>query len=87
MGFRGVVITDALEAEAVRALMSPALAAERSVAAGADLVLLSDAGASAAAYGRLLRRARRSRAFRARVRQAAGRVLALKRAAGLRPPR
>jgi beta-N-acetylhexosaminidase len=87
MRFRGVVITDALEARAVRARMSPALAAERSVAAGADIALLSDPGDSAAAYARLLRRAQRSAAFRARVRQAAGRVLALKRKLGLRPPR
>ena len=54
--------------------------------AGADLVLLTGAGSYAPVYEHLLALARRSPPFRARVRESAARVLALK-AGGARAPR
>jgi beta-N-acetylhexosaminidase len=59
---------------------------ERAVRAGADLVLLTGRGSYAPVYRRLLAAAPRSPAFRARVRESAARVLALK-ARGAPPPR
>lgn len=56
------------------------------MAAGADIVLMTGSGSWKLVYPRLLRRARTDRRFRARVREAAGRVLALKRRLGLRAP-
>jgi beta-N-acetylhexosaminidase len=85
LGFRGVVVTDSLEAEAVLRRSGVAEAAERSLAAGADLVLLTGSGSWKDVFPHLLARARRSPAFRARIREAAGRVLELKRELGLRP--
>lgn len=87
LGFRGVVVTDSLEADAVLSRSDVATAAERSLSAGADLLLMTGSGSWNEVYPRLLGRARRSRAFRARVREAAGRVLALKRELKLRPVR
>lgn len=86
LGFRGVVVTDSIEAEAVIARSNVALAAERAVEAGIDLVLMTGSGSWNEIYPRLLRRARGSADFRARVREAAGRVIALKRRLGLRAP-
>ncbi len=86
MGFRGAVITDSIEARAVIARSGVAVAAERAVAAGADLVLMTGSGSWNLVHPHLLRRARGSAGFRARVREAAGRVLALKRRLGLRVP-
>ena len=54
---------------------------ERAVRAGADLLLLTGQGSYAPVYEHLLALARRSPAFRARVRESAARVLALKGAA------
>jgi beta-N-acetylhexosaminidase len=82
LGFKGVVITDSMEARAVLARSSVQEAAERSIRAGADIVLLTGMRSYAAVYKRLLARARSDDAFRARVAQAYGRVRALK--AGLR---
>jgi beta-N-acetylhexosaminidase len=79
LGFRGVVVTDSIEAAAVRRRSSVQVAAGRSIAAGADLVLMTGPGSYNLIYPYLLARARRSPAFRARVRQAAARVLALER--------
>ena len=87
LGFRGVVVTDSIEAEAVTARSDVAVAAERAVEAGTDLILMTGSGSWRAVYPRLLRRARASAPFRARVRRAAGRVIALKRRLGVRPPR
>lgn len=84
MGFRGVVVTDSLEAAAVLRRSNVATAAERSIDAGADLVLMTGSGSYKDVYPRLLARARGSRAFRARIRDAAGRVLELKRRLRLR---
>ncbi len=87
LGFRGVVITDSIEAEAVIGRRAVEAAAERSVAAGCDLILMTGSGSPKLVYPRLLRTARRSAAFRRRVRESAARVIALKRRLGLRAPR
>lgn len=86
LGFRGAVVTDSIEAEAVTARSGVALAAERAVEAGTDLILMTGSGSWREVYPRLLRRARSSARFRARVHEAAGRVIALKRRLGLRAP-
>jgi beta-N-acetylhexosaminidase len=74
LGFRGAIITDSLEARAVLARSTVATAAARSLGAGADLVLLTGPGSYPHVYRRLLREARRSPAFRARLRTARARV-------------
>jgi beta-N-acetylhexosaminidase len=74
LGFRGAVITDSLEARAVLARSSVATAAVRSLRAGADLVLLTGPGSYPSVYRRLLALARRSPAFRARLRDAYARA-------------
>ncbi len=79
LGFRGVVITDSIEAAAVRRRSSVALAAVRSVEAGADLILMTGPGSYRLIYPALLARARRSAALRARIRRSAARVLELER--------
>lgn len=84
--FRGAVVTDSIEADAVLRRSSVGLAAVRSVAAGADLVLMTGSGSWRLIFPRLLREARRSAAFRARVMEAAARVRRLKRIPGLRSP-
>jgi beta-N-acetylhexosaminidase len=78
LGFKGVVVTDSMEARAVLARSSVQEAAERSIRAGADIVLLSGSGSYLPVYNRLLARARSDSAFRARVAQAYARVRALK---------
>jgi beta-N-acetylhexosaminidase len=82
--FRGAVITDSLEAQAVLSRSGVATAARRSVAAGADLVLMTGSGSWNQVYPALLGEARRSPSFRRRVAQSAARVLALKRRLGLK---
>jgi beta-N-acetylhexosaminidase len=77
--FRGVVMTDSLEAAAVRATGSLEQAAIRSVRAGADIVLTTGQGSWIRVYHALLAEARRSPAFAARVRAAAARVNVLQR--------
>ena len=86
LGFRGVVVTDSIEAEAVGARSGVGAAAERSVAAGSDLVLMTGSGSWREVYPRLLRRARRDPAFAATVRRSAARVARLKQRLGLRVP-
>lgn len=85
LGFRGVVVTDSMEAAASLSTGDIATVSERAVRAGADLLLLTGEGSYAPVYRRLLAVARRSPAFRARVRESAARVLALK-ARGALPP-
>jgi beta-N-acetylhexosaminidase len=85
LGFRGVVVTDSMEAEASLATGGIATVCERAVRAGADLVLLTGQGSYAPVYRRLLAVAGRSPAFRARVRESAARVLALKARGALAP--
>ena len=82
LGFDGVVVSDSLEAAAV-ARWSPGRRAVRFVAAGGDLVLVTDAGPIPAMQRALVARAERSPAFRARVDEAALRVLRAKRLQGL----
>ena len=76
--FRGVVVTDSMEARASLATGGIAAVSERAVRAGADLLLLTGRGSYAPVYRHLLAVAKRSPAFRARVRESAARVLALK---------
>jgi beta-N-acetylhexosaminidase len=86
LGFRGVVVTDSMEAEASVATGSITAVSERAVRAGADLVLLTGRGSYRPVYGHLLAVARRSPSFRVRVRESAARVLSLKQH-GARAPR
>jgi beta-N-acetylhexosaminidase len=85
--YRGVVVTDALEARAVLRHQSVAIAAERSLRAGCDLLLATHPSSYRTVFRRLLQTARTSGAMRLRVRESAARVLALKRSLGLRLPR
>jgi beta-N-acetylhexosaminidase len=78
LGYRGVIVTDSLEAAAVLARSGIATAAERSIRAGADLILMTGSASWNDVYPHLLRVARRDRAFRERIRVSAARVLALK---------
>jgi len=80
------VITDSMEAQAVLDRSDVATAAERSVEAGNDLVLMTGSGSWNLVYPTLLRRARDDEKFRERVRESAVRVLALKERLGLPPP-
>jgi beta-N-acetylhexosaminidase len=84
LGFKGVVITDSMEAAAVLKRSSIEVAALRSVAAGADLLLLTGPGSFPRVYRQLLAGAKKSAKFRARIAEAAARVIALKRSLGLR---
>jgi beta-N-acetylhexosaminidase len=86
LGFRGVVVTDSMEARASLATGSITTACERAVRAGADLLLLTGRGSYSPVYEHLLKRAEGSAGFRARVRESAARVLALKEQ-GARAPR
>jgi beta-N-acetylhexosaminidase len=78
LGYRGVVVTDSMEAAASLATGSITAASERAVRAGADLLLLTGRGSYRPVHEHLLEKARRSASFRQRVREAAARVLALK---------
>ena len=88
LGFKGAIVTDSIEAQAVLSRSGIAEAAERSIDAGTDLILMTGSGSWNEIQPRLLRRARTDAAFRARVRRAAARVIALKRRLGLtsQPP-
>ena len=86
VGFQGAIVTDSLEAEAVLSRSDTPTAAVRSVAAGADLMLTTSSGSYPPVVERLRAEARRSDVFRARVEDAAERVLALKERLGLKPP-
>ena len=79
LGFEGVIVTDSLEAAAVVARSGIAQAAERSVRAGADLILMTGSASWNDVYPRLLSEARADPGFRKRIRDSAARVLALKR--------
>jgi beta-N-acetylhexosaminidase len=87
LGFGGVVVTDSLEARAVTERAGPAVAAVRSVRAGADLILTTGAGSHLQVLRAIIAEARRSPAFRRRVAESAARVIALKRDLGLAAPR
>jgi beta-N-acetylhexosaminidase len=78
LGFTGVAMTDSLEAYSVRSRMSMERAAVRSVRAGIDLVLTTGQGTHHRVLRALTRAARRRPAFRARLTDAADRVLILR---------
>ena len=78
LGYRGVVVTDSMEAAASLATGPITATSERAVRAGADLLLLTGRGSYRPVYEHLLTKARHSASFRQRVREAAARVLALK---------
>jgi beta-N-acetylhexosaminidase len=78
LGYRGVVVTDSMEAAASLATGPITATSERAVRAGADLLLLTGRGSYRPVYEHLLAKARHSASFRQRVREAAARVLALK---------
>lgn len=86
LGFRGVVVTDSMEAQASLSTGSITRVSERAVRAGADLLLLTGRGSYRPVYEHLLAIARSSPEFRARVRKSAARVLALEERGPL-PPR
>jgi beta-N-acetylhexosaminidase len=79
LGFEGVIVTDSMEAQAVLARSGVAEAAERSIRAGVDLILMTGSASWNDVFPRLLAEARTDPAFRARIRESAARVLALKR--------
>ena len=83
LDFDGAVMTDSLEAEAVLARSSVDVAAELSLAAGADLLLMTGRGSWIHVFPHLLRRARRSPALRARIAESADRVERLRQRLGL----
>ena len=78
LGYRGVVMTDSMEAAASLATGPITAATERAVRAGADLLLLTGRGSYRPVYEHLLGKARHSASLRQRVREAAARVLALR---------
>ncbi len=78
LGFRGVAMTDSIEAFAVRSRMSVETAAVRSLRAGIDVVLTTGRGSHLRVVRALVSEARRRPAFRARLTRAAARVLALR---------
>jgi beta-N-acetylhexosaminidase len=86
LGFRGVVVTDSMEARASLATGTLERTSERAVRAGADLLLLTGRGSYRPVYDHLLAVARADPTFRERVQESAARVLALK-SRGPLPPR
>ncbi len=86
LGFRGVVVTDSMEAGASLATGSITAVSERAIRAGVDLVLLTGRGSYALVHRHLVAVARVSAGFRERVRESAARVLELKER-GARAPR
>jgi beta-N-acetylhexosaminidase len=78
LGYDGVIVTDSIEAQAVLDRSGVGRAAERSVRAGADLILTTGSASWNQIHPWLLREARTSAGFRKRVRESAARVLELK---------
>lgn len=85
LGFTGVVISDDLSNARQVAAWAPGDRAVQFLSAGGDLVLTVDPGQLPAMYDAVLARARSDAIFRARVQQAALRVLDVKQARGLLP--
>jgi beta-N-acetylhexosaminidase len=79
LGFRGVVITDSLEAKAVVSRTPTPVAAARALAAGTDLLLTTGRGSYLPVLREVARRARRSTAYRERLEEAVARVEGLRR--------
>lgn len=86
LGFTGVVVSDDLANARQVAAWTPGDRALQFLAAGGDLVLTVDPGQLPAMYDAVLARAQSDAPFRARVQQAALRVLTAKQARGLVPP-
>jgi beta-N-acetylhexosaminidase len=84
--YKGAVVTDALEARAVLRRQPVTVAAERSLLAGCDLLLVTSPSSYRPVFERIRKRALASPTLRRRVRESAARVLVLKRALGLRLP-
>jgi beta-N-acetylhexosaminidase len=78
LDYDGVIVTDSMEAQAVLARSGVATAAERSLEAGVDLILMTGSASWNDVFPRLLARARRDPAFRERVEESAARVLGLR---------
>jgi beta-N-acetylhexosaminidase len=76
LGYRGVVMTDSLEAAAVRAVTDVEEAALASARAGVDVILTTGRGSYIRVFRALLAEARANPEFRRRVRDSATRVLA-----------
>jgi beta-N-acetylhexosaminidase len=76
LGFRGVVMTDSLEAAAVQAVADVEEAAIASARAGVDVILTTGRGSYIRVFRALLAEARADPEFRGRVRASAARVLA-----------
>ena len=74
LGFRGVTVTDSIEAKAVTVLSGPGEAAIRSMRAGNDLILTTGPGSHIRAFRAMTAEARRSPSFRRRLVEAAARV-------------
>jgi beta-N-acetylhexosaminidase len=83
LGYDGVIVTDSIEAQAVLDRSGVGRAAERSIRAGADLILMTGSASWNQVHPWLLEKARRSKPFRERIRESAARVLALKESLGL----
>jgi beta-N-acetylhexosaminidase len=83
LGFGGVIVTDSIEAQAVLDRSGVGRAAERSIEAGADLILMTGSASWNQVHPSLMRRARASGPFREHIRRSAARVLALKERLGL----
>lgn len=86
LGFKGVALTDDLSAGAGATGLAPDQAAVQALAAGADMVQVSDPAQAARARGAIARAARRGSIPAQRLDQAVARVLSLKRHLGLLGP-
>lgn len=77
LGFEGTCVTDSLEAQAVVRRSSTAIAADRSMRAGCDLMLTTGPGSYLQVLRRFVAQARGDERFRARLAQARERIAAL----------
>ena len=84
LGFRGVVVSDALGATAVASIPAGTRAVDF-VTAGGDLVIINQVALADQMADAVLNKARSDPTFRALVDTAARRILAAKSAAGLLP--
>jgi beta-N-acetylhexosaminidase len=85
LGFKGAALTDDLSAGAIRGGDGAADASVQAIAAGADMVLVSDPADAAAARDALLGAVKKGGIPQARLDAAVSRVLELKRSQGLLP--
>ncbi len=86
LGFEGVAITDDLGAGAVSSTLNPADAAVEALAAGSDLIQVAEPNQHAKVEAGILAALESGELSEERLRQAAGRVLELKRTLGLLAP-